>query len=1067
MGTQMTMGAHIFGEVKLLNLQKYERVKRQSKRDVRNYERELRARKTQIDSYQRDRRRDFHSALMQHSVNFYKFHREKENERRKIVKAVKTWAEERDKTKERDEAQAERDRLQALKENNMEEYAKLIQDTKNTRLKYLLNQTDSYIATINSMIQEQKDTGVEFDSSLAVNAAKTEIKQVEEVRAKALEPVDNVLGNTSNSTAVTKSYFENTHKKTEKVAQPRMLKGGDLKEYQLAGLQWMVSLYNNNLNGILADDMGLGETIQTIALLSYILEFKHNHGPFLIVVPLSTLSNWVNECTKWAPDLVKVVYKGLPDHRRQIFKEIVEPIDFNVLITTYEYIMKDKASLKKIYWQYIIVDEGHRMKNAESKFAQTLGTIYQSKNRILLTGTPLQNNLPELWALLNFLLPTIFSSMDTFDQWFNKPFAAFRGGRSSNEENEDSTKLTEEEQLLIVHRLHEVLRPFMLRRVKDQVLDQLPDKVECVLRCSLSGWQKHIYNSVQNKSISSRDPGNNSGFNNAMMQLRKICNHPYLFLNEWYADDDLIRSSGKFELLDRMLPKLKAAGHRVLLFSQMTQVMTILERFFDYRKFMYLRLDGGTSSEEREKRMYMFNDPDSPYFIFLLSTRAGGLGLNLATADTVIIFDSDWNPMMDAQAQDRAHRIGQRNEVRVFRLITTSPIEERILARATDKKNLNSLAVEAGQFNKGASGSGNTTNSDDKKELMQSLLKEWSESAEVDGDHGGIYDDTDVPDDEQLNQLMAIHDGDLATYKEIDALREQTRLEEWKERHARSAVVPPMPGRLMTKEEQPIWINENTWSTKTMAATVMGVMATSSESGFADSMEVDVDYTGGRKRKEVVYDDGMTDAQFSRAMEAKADEFAREMKRQKFEEKERREAKWKESLPPGPRIPDEICAPLEKMIQELLKMTREDGTLPSYYFKVKPDRKIFYDYYDIIENPISFKEINYKLKRRQYADIAALESDFALLCSNARTYNAVGSMVYMDSEYLREAFYSKLSVICKKNGLPVIEKPAITEVGENGHIFGENNGTASNSNDLEEEDISPLKLKINFSKQKL
>merc|ERR1711871_537174 len=371
---------------------------------------------------------------------------------------------------------------------------------------------------------------------------------------------------------------------------------------------------------------------------------------------------------------------------------------------------------------------------------------------------------------------------------------------------------------------------------------------------NLSGWQRHIYRAVQAKSLAVRDSGSTSGFNNAMMQLRKICNHPYLFLNEWYADDDLIRSSGKFELLDRMLPKLKRAGHRVLLFSQMTQVMTILERFFDYRRFMYLRLDGATSSKEREKRMYMFNDPDSPYFIFLLSTRAGGLGLNLATADTVIIFDSDWNPMMDAQAQDRAHRIGQRNEVRVFRLITTSPIEEKILARATDKKNLNSLAVEAGQFNKGmksmytkmftnmyvyartytfthmhtcihtgAANSGSAA--DDKKELMQSLLKEWSESAEaeVEGGDGGIYDDNDVPDDEQLNQLMAIHESDLQTYREMDALREATRLQEWKDRHAGYKVVPPLPGRLMTKEEQPVWINEDTWSTKTMAATVIGI----------------------------------------------------------------------------------------------------------------------------------------------------------------------------------------------------------------------------------------------------
>jgi ATP-dependent helicase STH1/SNF2 len=214
----------------------------------------------------------------------------------------------------------------------------------------------------------------------------------------------------------------------------------------------------------------------------------HITQPFLIVVPLSTLSNWVNEISKWAPEMLRVVYKGPPNVRKQLFKDEVEAGHFNVLLTTYEYIMKDKAQLKKFYWQYIIVDEGHRMKNAQSKFAQTLGTTYQSKHRVLLTGTPLQNNLPELWALLNFLLPTIFSSVDTFDQWFNKPFAAFRsqntattagaagagaaGGAAGQEgatAEGEVASLSQEEQLLIVHRLHEVLRPFVLRRVKDQV----------------------------------------------------------------------------------------------------------------------------------------------------------------------------------------------------------------------------------------------------------------------------------------------------------------------------------------------------------------------------------------------------------------------------------------------------------------------------------------------------------------------------------------------------------------------------------------------------------------------
>jgi SNF2 family DNA or RNA helicase len=298
------------------------------------------------------------------------------------------------------------------------------------------------------------------------------------------------------------------------------------------------------------------------------------------------------------------------------------------------------------------------MKNAQSKFAVTLGTQYSTQNRILLTGTPLQNSLPELWALLNFLLPTIFASVESFDQWFNRPFAQF--GNSGSDESTDQM-LTNEERMLIIHRLHELLRPFMLRRVKSEVLDQLPEKVEKVIRCDLSSWQKELYKQISVKAVADKSllgtglepPAQTSrGMNNVVMQLRKVCNHPYLFSPEGYhINENLIRSSGKFELLDRMLPKLKAAGHRVLMFTQMTAVMTMLEDYFAYRGYSSLRLDGSTPAEEREKRMYKFNAPDSPYFIFCLSTRAGGLGLNLATANVVIIFDSDWNPMADLQAQ--------------------------------------------------------------------------------------------------------------------------------------------------------------------------------------------------------------------------------------------------------------------------------------------------------------------------------------------------------------------------------------------------------------------------------
>lgn len=296
------------------------------------------------------------------------------------------------------------------------------------------------------------------------------------------------------------------------------------------------------------------------------------------------------------------------------------------------------------------------MKNAESKFAVTLGTQYSTRYRVLLTGTPLMNDLSELWSLLNFLLPAVFNSSESFDSWFSAPFAQFSGSNQGEEEGE--MLLSNEERILVIHRLHELLRPFMLRRVKSEVLDQLPEKVEKVLRCELSSWQKELYKQISQKAVvdtgglGSTTSVPNRGLNNIVMQLRKVCNHPYLFTPEGYhINDTIIRSSGKFALLDQMLPKLKLAGHRVLMFTQMTAVMTILEDYFALRGYLSLRLDGSTPAEEREKRMYKFNAPDSPYFIFLLSTRAGGLGLNLTSADTVIIFDSDWNPMQDLQAQ--------------------------------------------------------------------------------------------------------------------------------------------------------------------------------------------------------------------------------------------------------------------------------------------------------------------------------------------------------------------------------------------------------------------------------
>jgi ATP-dependent helicase STH1/SNF2 len=558
------------------------------------------------------------------------------------------------------------------------------------------------------------------------------------------------------------AYYTVTHKVHEEVRQPSIMVNGTLKPYQLEGLRWMVSLYNNNLNGILADEMGLGKTIQTISLVTYLIEAKSNAGPYLIIVPLSTLGNWVREFDKWAPSVVKVIYRGDAAMRRNIYDMQMALGGYNVVLTTYEFVVRDQAVLAKTSWKYIIIDEGHRMKNANSKMAMTLGVRYRSQNRILLTGTPLQNNLTELWALLNFLLPSIFSSADTFEQWFKKPFEQTTMG--------DAAELEEEETYLIINRLHQVLRPFLLRRLKTDVESQLPDKVETVIRCDMSVWQRVLYRQMQRKiSVATGEDGGGNGrrFNNLLMQLKKICNHPFIFYGaEEIAklpEEMLIRSSGKFVLLAHMLAKLKRGNHRTLIFSQMTTALDYMEDFMCAIGVRYMRLDGNTKADDRQEMLNEFNAEDSPYFCFLLSTRAGGLGLNLQTADTVIIFDSDWNPMMDLQAQDRAHRIGQTKEVRVIRLISAGTVEVKILDQANRKLQVDAQVIQAGQFN-------NKATDTDRETMLKSILRQQTDELDNMGDR--------CPDKEDVNRMLARSDEEFEMYQEIDEERVRTAPEE-------------------------------------------------------------------------------------------------------------------------------------------------------------------------------------------------------------------------------------------------------------------------------------------------
>jgi ATP-dependent helicase STH1/SNF2 len=679
----------------------------------------------------------------------------------------------------------------------MEEYLKLLKEAKDSRLTEFMRQTDIFLKEIEDKIQVQKEViqtimnNHENEDEIINEGGEGEpLMEIEEEKdEKMREKVTN-----------SKNYYLTAHSVVEEIkTQPKLLKYGQLKSYQLIGLQWLVSLYVNNLNGILADEMGLGKTIQTIALLCYIIEKKKNEGPFLIVVPLSTISNWVLEFSKWGPDIKIVVYKGTPNYRRQLAYQIKnERNKFSVVLTTYEYIMKDKFSLNKIMWQYIIVDEGHRMKNFKSKFTQTLGTQFQSVYRLLLTGTPLQNNLSELWALLNFLLPKIFNSCEDFEKWFNQPF-------SNKLTGEKNIELNEEQQLLIINRLHTVLRPFLLRREKKDVEKELPNKVEFVIKVELSSWQRIVYDQIKENGILARDPSTgkigNKALMNTMMQLRKICNHPYLFLEYnnpllEHINDMIYRSSGKFELLDRIIPKLLACGHKILIFSQMTHLMDILQLFFDYKGFRHLRLDGNTKADDRGNQMEIFNDEKSEFKIFILSTRAGGLGLNLQAADTVIIFDSDWNPQMDIQAQDRAHRIGQKQEVRVLRLITQTNIEEEILSKAAFKKNLDDKIIRAGLYNVKYS-------EQERRKKLEDLLKNEKEEDEEEED--------EVPTDEQVNEMIARNEEEFKFYEAMDAERYQRENKDQKLREifpqtSLDHTIKHINYRLLQDYEVPEWV---------------------------------------------------------------------------------------------------------------------------------------------------------------------------------------------------------------------------------------------------------------------
>ncbi|TFY81203.1 hypothetical protein EWM64_g2811 [Hericium alpestre] len=943
-----------------------------------------------------------------------------------------------------------KERLKALKADDEEAYMRLIDTAKDTRITHLLKQTDSYLDSLAQAVMAQQSQG-ESIGEIPVDKAYQEEPTTEETfgAQKLYEEAPEDRGKID--------YYAVAHRVKERVTkQPDLLVGGTLKDYQLKGLQWMVSLYNNHLNGILADEMGLGKTIQTISLIAFLIEVKKQRGPYLVIVPLSTMTNWSGEFMKWAPGIKMISYKGNPAQRRMLQQELRNG-QFQVLLTTYEYIIKDRPFLSKTKWVHMIIDEGHRMKNTQSKLVQTLTTYYHSRYRLILTGTPLQNNLPELWALLNFVLPKVFNSVKSFDEWFNTPFA--------NSGTGDKIELNEEEALLIIRRLHKVLRPFLLRRLKKDVEAELPDKVEKVVKVRMSALQSQLYKQMKKYKMiadgkdSKGKQSGVKGLSNELMQLRKICQHPFLFESvedkmnpSGLIDDKLVRSSGKIELLSRILPKFFSTDHRVLIFFQMTKVMDIMEDFLKMMGWKYLRLDGGTKTEERASYVARFNAKDSDIKVFILSTRAGGLGLNLQTADTVIIFDSDWNPHADLQAQDRAHRIGQTKSVRILRFITEKSVEEAMYARARYKLDIDDKVIQAGRFD-------NKSTQEEQEEFLRSILEaDQEEENEEAGDMN----------DEEINETIARSEEERRLFTDLDLQRDREHALTWKAAGNRGK--PPLP--LMQLEELPECYR--------------------ADEPFEIKDEVDESEGRGHRRRTVInYNDGLSDDQWALALEEGED--LQELMERNREKKDRRvtnkllrdvdsgvatpvsesgrgrgrkgKAKMAEpdfepvngkrkrggikSVSVTPSVQEDedeerdtkrrktkvadsavagaakerIKKALNECYKALMSCTDETGRKRCELFRELPDKRDYPDYYRIISTPIALSTLRKRISTNYYKTVTQFRDDVKLMFSNARMYNQEGSWVYVDAVEMEKAFDSVYARVITGSGLPGADSP--------------------------------------------
>uniref|UniRef100_A0A3Q2TVH5 Proliferation-associated SNF2-like protein n=1 Tax=Fundulus heteroclitus TaxID=8078 RepID=A0A3Q2TVH5_FUNHE len=661
------------------------------------------------------------------------------------------------------------------------------------------------VMTKEEIMSQAKRSKVEDVKGGAAAQKKLDAEDIEKM-SDSNEDIKNRLAETVRENA---KHLLHPHRKVDgqpvPVQQPELFTGGVMRWYQIEGIEWLRMLWENGINGILADEMGLGKTIQCIAHIAMMLE-KKVMGPFLVVVPLSTLPNWVSEFKRFTPEVSVMIYHGTPPERTKLLKQIRRsqgPLSmFPVVITSFEISMNDRKFLQQVHWKYLIVDEGHRIKNLDCRLVRELKRI-PTDNKLLLTGTPLQNNLAELWSLLNFLLPEVFDDLKSFESWFDI---------SSLGEGDDVVVAEREHNILSM--LHQILTPFLLRRLKSDVALEVPPKKEIIVYAPLTSKQETLYSAVVNNTIvkvlgqekkeapvaltSHGRPKRRSRrlvdyceteddtmgslmkylervrkeadispqppvldisapldaeitlkLQNVLMLLKRCCNHPYLVeypldpaTQQFKIDEQLVQTSGKLLILDRLLPALKQRGHKVLIFSQMTSILDILMDYCYLRGFLYSRLDGTMSYTERDQNIQQFfKDPE--VFIFLLSTRAGGLGINLTAADTVIIFDSDWNPQSDLQAQDRCHRIGQTKPVVVYRLVTANTIDQKILERASVKRKLEQMVIHKKKFKGGKAELNQSKSCIDLDELRE-LLQARGPEKEVKSSQGKVISDKDL-----------------------------------------------------------------------------------------------------------------------------------------------------------------------------------------------------------------------------------------------------------------------------------------------------------------------------------